>query len=194
MSGCFRYSCLLLIFLSSAFALAQTFPIIGSASLVDAYETKTNARGTDLYYQSYVGDAADGFGFCYSGQVCNGTVLTGANQIVVYTDQMPIAYSSGCLGDVCTPGGYLHGMSGILNVTYTFSFITPSTDQDISLAVPISVSTTLNAIGVNNQTLWTVNISGKGTAKLSGCLTGGLLKFDAITFKYAGTGSVAAAP
>ena len=194
MSRSFRFFCLLLFISTSSLALSQNFPIIGSASLVDAIEEKTNARGTDFYYASYVGDAADGFGFCYSGQVCNGAVLNGADQLVVYTNQMPVTYSSGCFGNVCTPGGYLHGMSGILSVTYKFSFITPSTDQDISLAVPIDVSTSLDAIGVNNQTLWTVNISGKGTAKLHGTLTGGLLKFDAITFKYAGTASTAAAP
>jgi hypothetical protein len=85
-------------------------------------------------------------------------------------------------------------MSGILNVTYKFSFITPSTDQNIDFATPITVSGTVNAIGRNNQTLWAVAISGKGTAQISGTLVGGALYFDSVTFKYAGTGTVAEAP
>lgn len=194
MSRSFLCACLLLFVLTSGFALAQTFPIIGSASLVEAYEQATNARGADFYYASYFGDAADGFGFCYSGQVCNGTALTAASQIAVVPIMNPISNSGGCLGTVCTPGGYGHGMGGPLYVTYRFSFITPSTDQNINLAVPISVSGSVYAIGQGDQTLWTIDISGKGTAELSGTLAGGLLKFDTITLKYAGTGTVTAAP
>ncbi|HZQ70407.1 MAG TPA: hypothetical protein VFA68_17905 [Terriglobales bacterium] len=192
MSRSFRYPFLVLFILSSSFALAQNFPIIGSGTLTGATEEKTNARGTDFYFAGLVLDAPDVFGFCFSGQVCSGTALTGANVISVLTNQVPLAGSGGCLGDVCTPGGFGHGISGNLNVTYKFSFLTPTADQDINLAVPLTVSGSMSAIGSGGKTLWTVDIVGKGTAQLSGTLASGLLSFDNITFKYAGTGSVVA--
>src|SRR5690348_986413 len=89
----------------------RTSRLSESAFLADAYEEKTNARGADFYYESYVGDAPDGFEFCYSGQVCNGTALTGATSLSLFTNQIPITSSGGCLGDVCTPGGSGHGIS-----------------------------------------------------------------------------------
>jgi len=192
MSRYFRYACLLLLLLSSSLTLAQQIPIIGSASLVGATEEKTGARGSDFYFSGFFLDAPDVFGFCYSGQVCDGNLLTGANVVSVLTNQVPLAQSGGCLGSVCTPGGYGHGISGSLNVAYKFSFLTPTTDQSIDLAVPITISGSVSGIGSGGQTLWTVNIVGKGTAKLSGTLAGGLLRFDYITFKYSGTASVVA--
>jgi len=190
MSRTLRYAFVGLLLLMSCSVFAQNFPVIGTGSLVGATEEVTNAHSADFYFAGLVLDAPDVFGFCYSGQVCNGTALTGANEVSVLPNQVPLANSKGCLGDVCAPGGEGHGISGTLNVTYKFSFITPTTDQSINLAVPIIVSGTLSAIGSGNQTLWTVNIKGKGMAQLSGTLAGGLLSFDYITFKYSGNGSV----
>jgi hypothetical protein len=83
-------------------------------------------------------------------------------------------------------------VSGNLNIAYTFSFVTPDTDQFIDITVPISLSGTVNAIGQDFQTLWTVTVTGNGTAELSGYLSGGILRFDNVTISYTGTGSVGA--
>src|SRR5581483_6119883 len=188
---CILVVCLLLI---PGAIFGQSIPITGSVTLVDAISENMNGHGSGFTFSGYVGDAADPFGLCYSGQVCDGSALNGATTLVIFTDQLPVTHSYGCLGNVCSPKAPNQGISGILNVTYKFSFQTPTSDQPISIDVPITLSGSLSAIGSSNQTLWTVNISANGKAKLVGDVQSGLLRFTFVTFKYAGTASVVAEP
>lgn len=174
---------------------STTFSINGSAALETALAQTNHARGgTAFFYSSYFGDAPDGLGFCFSGQVCDGSAMTGATTLGLYPNDLPIAHSGGCLRGVCSAKGQGRGMSGTLNVIYTFSFVTPTTDQSIDITVPITLSGTASALGQNRgQTLWTVNITGDGSAELCGNVSNGILRFDLVKLTYNGSGSLSAA-
>jgi len=171
--------------LSTSIASAQTsIPIKGTVSLEAAFDEQTNAIGRVFFYYSYVGDGPNPIGSCNSGQICDGSSLL--STLIIPFNSGSYEQSGGCLRHVCAPteGGY--GMTGNLNLTHKFSFLTPSKDvAHFSISVPITISGTVSAQGFNG-TLWTVNISGSGTANLSGNITNGLLKFTADTVTYKG--------
>ena len=179
----------LLVCLSSSLT-AQTIAIKGSATLDDAVSEQTRATGQGFVYHSYLGDGSDSYGFCISGQICDGSSITTASAINILLTDFTIAHSSGCLNNVCSRKAYDGGVGGMLNVTYTFSFITPSTDQSFTIIVPIAVTGSVEAPDANGQPLWTVDINGTGSAKLCATVASGFLTFHMVDLRYTGQATV----
>jgi hypothetical protein len=172
--------------ISSVASAQSSFSIKGSARVESASEEQTNAFGDNFYYGSYVGDGPCDVGICYSGQVCDGSHIA-SNPLGISSNSYPITHSYGCLQGACAKRNPNDGgLTGSLNVTYNFSFITPSDDQDIDIKVPITVSGSVMAIGPS----WRVNVTGDGYAELVGDVAGGMLTFTSVTLHYRGTGSV----